>query len=132
VYLTPTVLGKSPFCYQPVKKEAYPLALISPSNNKMISSILGEFNYPELRLTIHPDDAAARSIQDSETVRIFNELGEVLCRVQVSTRIRTGSSPCLRAHGASLHATASVDRTMPPISTRWAADAFNDARVEVK
>src|SRR5712691_12251084 len=48
IHLTPSGLGKSPFHYQPVQKEGFPLALISPSNNKMISSILGEFNYPAL------------------------------------------------------------------------------------
>ncbi|HJY84899.1 MAG TPA: molybdopterin-dependent oxidoreductase, partial [Candidatus Binatia bacterium] len=69
IHLTPPGLGQSPFHYQPVKQEGFPLALISPSNNKMISSTLGEFNYPELRLTIHPTDATARQIGDGDTVR---------------------------------------------------------------
>ncbi|MBI4550639.1 MAG: molybdopterin-dependent oxidoreductase, partial [Candidatus Latescibacteria bacterium] len=60
VHLTPPALGNTPFHYQPVASDRFPLALISPGNNKMISSTLGEFNYPELDLTLHPDDAAAR------------------------------------------------------------------------
>src|SRR5713101_4755055 len=88
IHLTPLGLGKAPFHYQPVKKEGFPLALISPSNNKMISSTLGEFNYPALWLTVHPADAAARQIVDGDLVRVFNELGEVVCRARVSTRVR--------------------------------------------
>src|SRR5262249_13728895 len=90
IHLTPPGLGKSPFHYQPVEKDGFPLALISPSNNKMISSTLGEFNYPALRLTIHPADAAARHITDGDTVRVFNELGEVVCRAHVGAGIREG------------------------------------------
>jgi len=132
-HLTPTVLGKSPFRYQPVKKEAYPLALISPSNNKMISSILGEFNYPELRLTIHPDDAAARNIQDGETVRVFNELGEVICRAQVSTRIRAGvvAMPKGAWRKSSRNGFTSTALCPADINEVGGGACFNDARVEV-
>ena len=41
----------------------------------MVSSTLGEFNYPEPRVSVHPVDAEARGITDGGIVRVFNELG---------------------------------------------------------
>jgi anaerobic selenocysteine-containing dehydrogenase len=86
-------LGPAPFQYQPVTQEHFPLALVSASNNKMISSTLGEFNYPELWLTLNPADAAARGISDRDEVRAFNDLGEVRCRARISDGMRDGVDP---------------------------------------
>ncbi|MBI3799339.1 MAG: hypothetical protein HY268_20535, partial [Deltaproteobacteria bacterium] len=134
IHLTPPGLGKSPFHYQPVKKDGFPLALISPSNNKMISSILGEFNYPELRLTIYPADAAARHIVDGDTVRVFNELGEVLCRAHVSTKMREGvvslpKGAWRKSSRNNFTATALCPDTLNVVG---GGACFNDARVEVE
>jgi len=128
-------LGLSaPFHYQPVKKEGFPLALISPSNNKMISSSLGEFNYPELRLTIHPTDAVVRQITNGDTVRVFNELGEVICRAQVSTRVREGvvSLPKGAWRKSSLNGFTSTALCPADINVVGGGACFNDARVEVE
>ena len=134
IHLTPSGLGKSPFDYQPVKKDGFPLALISPSNNKMISSILGEFNYPELWLTIHPTDAAARHIAHGDTIRVFNELGEIMCRAQVSTRIREGvvSVPKGAWRKSSLNGLTSTALCPADINLVGGGACFNDARVEVE
>lgn len=134
IHLTPAGLGKSPFDYQPVRKKDCPLALISPSNNKMISSILGEFNYPELWLTIHPTDAAVRRIAQGDTVRVFNELGEVVCRAQVSTRIREGavSLPKGAWCKSSLNGLTSTALCPADLNVVGGGACFNDARVEVE
>ncbi|MEQ1575487.1 MAG: molybdopterin-dependent oxidoreductase, partial [Vicinamibacterales bacterium] len=50
----------------------YPLALISPASNRTISSTLAELPRPEVRLLMHPDDAAARGLTDGDLVRIYN------------------------------------------------------------
>ncbi len=133
VHLTPTVLGRSPFRYQPVIREGFPLALISPSNNKMISSSFGEFNYPELRLAIHPNDAEARGIADGDTVRIFNDQGEVVCRVQVHTRIRPGvvMLPKGAWRKSSQNGFTSTALCPADINEVGGGACFNDARVEV-
>jgi anaerobic selenocysteine-containing dehydrogenase len=130
--LTPTTLGKNPFCYQPVQKDGFPLALISPSNNKMITSTLGEFNYPELRLTIHPTDAAARGIHEGDAVRIFNELGEVLCLAQISAQIREGvvSLPKGAWRKSSRNGFTSTALCPADINEVGGGACFNDARVE--
>ena len=47
--------------YQPdPATAAYPLALISPASERTISSMLSELPRPEVRLLMHPDDAAVR------------------------------------------------------------------------
>ncbi len=41
------------------RRASFPLALISPASEKTISSTLAELPRPEVRLLMHPDDAAA-------------------------------------------------------------------------
>jgi anaerobic selenocysteine-containing dehydrogenase len=100
----------------------------------MISSTLGEFNYPELRLTIHPADAAARRIADSDTVRAFNDLGEVVCRAQVSTKIREGvvSLPKGAWRKSSLNSFTATALCPDDLNVVGGGACFNDARVEVE
>ena len=73
----------------------FPLAMISPParhflnssfvNVKSLRSIEGE---PLLEL--HPQDAAARGIQDGAMVRVFNDRGSYVCKAAVLTRARPG------------------------------------------
>ncbi len=134
IHLTPAALGKTPFRYQAVKDERFPLALISPSNNKMITSTLGEFNYPELWLTLHPEDATARRISVGDTVRVFNALGEVHCRAKVSTDIRPGV--VLMPKGAwqksSRNGFTSTALCPSHVNDVGGGACFNDARVELE
>ena len=39
---------------------------------------------------MHPADAAPRGLADGDDVRIFNELGEVRCGLQIGTWVRPG------------------------------------------
>jgi len=134
IHLTPAALGKTPFHYQPIEQGRYPLALVSPSNSKMITSTLGEFNYPELWLTISPHDAIARRVVDGDTVRVFNELGEVLCRARISEGIRAGV--VLLPKGAwrksSLNGLTSTALCPSHVNEVGGGACFNDARVEVE
>jgi len=73
----------------------YPLAMISPPARNFLNSSF--VNVKSLRetegeplLEIHPTDAAARQINDGDTVRVFNARGDYLCRVSVNTRARPG------------------------------------------
>jgi anaerobic selenocysteine-containing dehydrogenase len=132
--LVPAVLGPEPYAYQRVQDGPYPLALISPSNNKMISSILGEFNYPELFLALHPEDASARNIGEGDRVRIFNHLGEVVCRANLSTRIRPGvvALPKGAWRKSSLNGRTSTALCPPHVNVVAGGACYNDARVEVE
>jgi len=73
----------------------YPLAMISPPARHFLNSSF--VNVRSLRsiegeplLEIHPDDAAARGIQDGSLVRTFNDRGEYRCKAHVTDRARRG------------------------------------------
>ncbi len=113
--------------------DRYPLALISPSSERTISSTLGELPRSDVKLTMHPDDALARGLADGDMVRIFNELGEVHCPLAVLPTIRPGivSLPkgiWRRTTRNSFTGTALVPDTLTDIA---GGACFNDARVQV-
>jgi anaerobic selenocysteine-containing dehydrogenase len=113
---------------------AYPLALISPASERTISSILSELPRPDVRLLMHPDDAAARELKDGDAVRVFNALGEVRCNLTVGTWIRPGTvslpKGLWRKHTANGYTATSL---APDTLTDLGGGAcFNDARVQVE
>jgi anaerobic selenocysteine-containing dehydrogenase len=126
-------LGPRPYEFHPVKSDVYPLALITPSNSKMISSTLGEFNYPELRSTIHPRDAAARGIGEGDTVRVYNELGEVVCRAELRESVREGvvSMPKGAWRKSSLNGMTGAALCPATVNQVGGGACYNDARVDV-
>ena len=73
----------------------YPLAMISPPARNFLNSSF--VNVKGLResegeplLEMHSADAAARHINDGDTVRVFNARGDYLCRVSLNARARPG------------------------------------------
>ena len=119
-------------CPDPATRE-YPLALISPASERSISSTLAELPRPEVRLLMHPDDAAERDLKEGDAVRIFNARGEVRCNLQVATWIRPGvvSLPkglWRRQTANGYTATALAPDTLTDIA---GGACFNDARVQV-
>ncbi|MDQ4046144.1 MAG: molybdopterin oxidoreductase family protein, partial [Actinomycetota bacterium] len=58
----------------------------SGSQTRRVSELLT--SQPEARMQIHPGAAAAMDITDGALVSVTNELGEVLCRAELSTAIR--------------------------------------------
>ena len=114
--------------------EPFPLALISPSTDKTISSTLGQLRRQHVPVEIHPDDAAARGISDGDRVRLHNSLGEVRCRARVTADVRPGvvSLPKgLWSHNTESGTTANA--LCPDSLTDLGGGAcFNDARIEVE
>jgi anaerobic selenocysteine-containing dehydrogenase len=113
--------------------DKYPLALISPASERTISSTLGELPRPDVKLTMHPDDAAARGLADGDGVRVFNDLGEVHCTLSVVPTIRTGTVTLpkglwRRSTRNGFTATALAPDTLTDIGE---GACFNDARVQV-
>ena len=121
--------------YQPdPATNEYPLALISPASERTISSTLSELPRPEVRLLMHPEDAAARGLSDGDEVRIFNALGEVRCGLQVGTWVRPGTvvlpKGLWRKHTANGY---TANALAPDSLTDLGGGAcFNDARVDVR
>jgi anaerobic selenocysteine-containing dehydrogenase len=114
--------------------EKYPLALISPASERTVSSTLGELPRPAVMLDIHPDDAAARDVEEKEVVRMFNAQGEVRVPVRVTPLVRQGtvSMPkgVWRRHVANgLTSNALVPDTLTDLG---GGACFNDARVQVE
>jgi len=133
IQLTPGCLGERPYHYDPVRSE-FPLALISPATSKTVSSTLGEFNLPELRVTLHPRDAEQRGIRSGDRVRVFNELGEVMCHARVDEHVRTGvvHIPKGAWMKSSLNQRVSTALTPTHVNVVGGGACFNDARVEVE
>ena len=121
--------------YQPdPASSAFPLALISPASERTISSTLAELPRQEVRLLMHPDDAATRELTDGDAVRVFNGLGEVQCRLSVGGWIREGTvslpKGLWRRHTANgCTANALVPDTLTDLG---GGACFNDARVQVE
>jgi anaerobic selenocysteine-containing dehydrogenase len=130
----PEVLGPQPFKYQQVSLDSFPLALITPGNSKMISSTLGEFNYNELLVTIHPGDATERGIVNGDRVRVHNGLGEVICKVKINEEVRLGvvSMP----KGAWLHSSGNTKTSTAlcpdHVNVVGGGACYNDARVRIE
>lgn len=133
IHLTPTCLGSTPYRYRPVRSEEYPLALISPATSKTISSTLGEFNLREMRLAIHPDDAAARGIGDGARVRVYNELGEVVCPARVDAHVCPGVVHLPKGAWMKSSLNERVATALAPahVNEVGGGACFNDARVQV-
>jgi len=111
----------------------YPLALISPASERTISSTLGELERPVVRLEMHPDDAAARGLDDGDDVTVTNALGTLDCPLKITSLVRPGTvafpKGVWRRHtGNGLTSNALVPDTLTDLG---GGACFNDARVQV-
>ncbi|MBI2214078.1 MAG: molybdopterin-dependent oxidoreductase [Acidobacteria bacterium] len=134
VHLRPAILGDAPWSYVAIADERFPLSLITPASSRMISSSMGEFNFPELFAELNPSDAAKRGIADGATVRVFNLLGEVVVRVKLTASVRPGvvsmnKGAWMKATKNGNTATALCPQSVEPVS---GGACYNDARVEVE
>ena len=122
------------YAFQPdPATETFPLALISPSSDRTINSTLGQLPRTDVKLQMHPGDADARGLADGDLVRIFNELGEVHCPLQVLSEIRQGTVSLpkglwRRSTRNGVTGTALVPDSLTDIA---GGACFNDARVQV-
>lgn len=128
----PSTAGLYAFQPDPATVE-YPLALISPASAHTISSTLGEFRPGIAALKMHPDDARPRAIEDHDAVRIFNELGEVWCTVDITPEVPPGVVSLPKGLWArSTENGATANALAPDTLTDLGGGAcFNDARVQV-
>ena len=100
----------------------------------MTNSTAGEWSYPTLEVTIHPEDAAARGVDTGNVVRVHNRLGEVHCRARVSDSTRVGvvSIPKGAWMKSSENGRTATALCPPTVDNVGAGACFNDARVEVE
>jgi anaerobic selenocysteine-containing dehydrogenase len=120
--------------YQPdPATERHPLALISPASERTISSTLGELPRPDVKLLMNPGDAEERGLAEGDFVRVFNDLGEVHCTLNVVPIIRRGTVSLpkglwRRSVRNNTTGTALVPDTLTDLG---GGACFNDARVQV-
>jgi anaerobic selenocysteine-containing dehydrogenase len=119
VHLVPEELDREAplglYHFQPEGKiREYPLALISPASDQTISSSLGELRRERVPLSMHPDDAVDRGLGDEDSVRVFNALGEVQCRVRLDRPCGPAWSCCPRGSGGTTPRAARRPRPSRP------------------
>jgi anaerobic selenocysteine-containing dehydrogenase len=130
----PTLAPEGLYSFQPDPgTEKYPLALISPASGKTISSTLGELRNRPATLYMHADDGAARGLAEEDTVRVFNDLGEVHCLVRLGTEIARGTVSLPKGLWRKSTMNRSTSNALAPdtLSDLGGGACFNDARVEV-
>lgn len=112
----------------------FPLALISPASSSTISSTLGELAQRPAALQIHPADAKARGVEDGDTVRLFNDLGEVHCPVAVTDEVRPGTASLPKGlwNRSTLNGSTANALVPDTLTDLGGGACFNDARVEVE
>jgi anaerobic selenocysteine-containing dehydrogenase len=111
----------------------YPLALISPASDKTISSTLGQLIERQAAVHINPGDAVVRNIEDGDTVRVFNDLGEVQCFARVDSSLRDGIVSLNKGLWRKSTFNGQTANALCPdtLTDLGAGACFNDARVEV-
>lgn len=113
---------------------AHPLRMISPATERLVNSTLGQLWKQIVPLEIHPDDAASRGLADGQTIRVFNDQGEVRCPVRVTRDVRPGV--VVLPKGLWSHHTLNGQTSnalAPDDLTDVAGGAcFNDSMVEVE
>jgi len=133
VDLTPAMLGTEPYRFHSLERDGYPLALITPASEKLITSTFGEFNLDRLIATIHPEAAAQRGLRQGGRARVFNDLGEVVCDVHITDRIARDT--VMMPKGAwrkSSHNGFTATALCPAtVNVVGGAACYNDARVEM-
>jgi anaerobic selenocysteine-containing dehydrogenase len=115
----------------------YPLALLTPKTHLFLNTTFANQRrqhaaQSEPYVVVHPDDAAARSIEDGAMIRIWNDRGEFAARARVSDDTRRGVviAPMgwwNRDYPGGLTAQATTSQCL---TTLGRAPIFNDNRVE--
>jgi anaerobic selenocysteine-containing dehydrogenase len=116
----------------------YPLALIAGADHYLLNSVFANVRRqtdrsgpPTVRL--HPADAAPRGLGTGDPVRVFNDRGAFLARVEVTDRVRPGvvASTKGRWPGATPGG-STVNATVDERDADMGGGAvFHDNRVEV-
>ncbi len=113
----------------------YPLTLITPASDKRITSTFGGLaaNGGTPVLEMNPADAAARGLTDGISVKVWNDIGDVILPLRITEAVRSGVVSSEK--GAWLR-TSPNGQTISALAPAHKADlaegaCFNDARVEV-
>jgi len=119
--------------------DRFPLALIASADhyflNSLFANVPGQMRRsgpPVVRL--HPSDAAARGLATGREVRVFNDRGTFVARVEVTDRVRPGLIASTKGRWPShVVGGATVNATVDERDSDMGGGAvFHDNRVEVE
>jgi anaerobic selenocysteine-containing dehydrogenase len=115
---------------------SYPLMLVSPASDQRISSTLGGLAGSRQAPSLHmnPSDAAARKLEPGMDVRVWNDRGDVVLRLDLTVAVPPGVVASEK--GAWLATSRSGQTISALVSADFRADlaegaCFNDTPVEV-
>jgi anaerobic selenocysteine-containing dehydrogenase len=113
--------------------ERFPYALISPASERTVSSTLGELTRPDVVVDINPQDATTQQIEDGDTVRLFNDQGEVHVRARVSALVRPGTLSMPKGVWRRHTVNGWTSNALVPdtLTDLGGGACFNDARVNM-
>jgi anaerobic selenocysteine-containing dehydrogenase len=120
--------------YRPLTVD-YPLTLITPASSERTTSTFGGLKAGDKTppLEMHPQDAAARRLQEGAWVRVWNERGEVHLPLAITAAVRPG---VVCSDKGAWFKTSRNGQTVSALAPPHKADlaegaCYNDARVEV-
>ncbi len=120
--------------YQPDPGSArFPLALISPALATQVSSTFGQLRKAPAAVELSATDAQARGIVDGAEVRIWNQLGEVVCQAKLSAHVRPGVAVLAKGLWRFHTRNGAAANALIPQGTAdlGGGPVYNDARVEI-
>ncbi|QIS17409.1 molybdopterin-containing oxidoreductase family protein [Nocardia terpenica] len=123
--------------YTPPADPGDGLVLISAASHYSLNSIFG--GNPELRrragesrVTLHPDDAAARGITDGAPILVANDRGSFEAVAEVSDRVRPGVAATTKGRWAKFTGGTTVNATVVERDSDYGGGAvFHDNRVRI-
>ncbi|MFF2086827.1 molybdopterin-dependent oxidoreductase [Nocardia sp. NPDC058176] len=123
--------------YTPPADPGDGLVLISAASQYFLNTSFGanaelRRRAGEPRITLHPDDAAARGITDGDPVRVANTRGSFDSIAEISDRVRPGVAATTKGRWAKFTGGATVNATIAERDADYGGGAvFHDNRVEV-
>jgi anaerobic selenocysteine-containing dehydrogenase len=119
--------------------QRFPLAMITPKTHLFLNSTFANQRrqhsaQPSPEVVLHPDDAAARGIEDGSTVRVFNDRGGFACPARVSDDARPGVlvAPMGWWNADYQGGRSGQVTTSQALTALGNAPTFNDNRVEAE
>ena len=123
----------------PALGKRYPLNMVSPKphaflNTQYANEPLQQRRQGEQLIVIHPNDAAARKIENGSYVRVFNDRGSFEARAELSEDVMVGLLMTNVGHWPGLNRSGTaVNSTTPPRhSNLGQAGAYSDNLVDVQ
>ncbi|WP_119730308.1 molybdopterin-containing oxidoreductase family protein [Thermomonospora amylolytica] len=121
----------------PERAARYPLALIAAAPHHFLNTVFGD--NPELRrrageprVTLHPDDAAARGVRAGDRVRVHNDRGAFEAVAEVSDDVRPGVAATVKGRWPKLSGGANANALVTERDSDMGGGAvFHDTRVQI-